>query len=387
MSTKVLILIDWFLPGNKAGGPVKSIYSLVSELQDKAIDFYIITLNTDINSKKTYENIISDSWTNYKGLKIFYFSKSKFTVSNIIQVTKSISPDVIYINSFWSFKFSILPLFLKKIFLLNIPIIIAPRGMLAEGSLAIKSLKKKLFLLLSKVMKLHKKVIFHVTSLPEQKAVSELYKNSKVFFIDNMTSIKIHKEQVDKPENILKLIFLSRISPVKNLDYALKVLKELPMPNNAKIEMDIYGNNEDTDYWKICKEQIKQMPENIIVKYKGILNFDEVGSTILKYHFLFLPTRNENFGHAIVETLLCGRPVIISNQTPWNSVHDFCGFVCDLQQPSCFQESILKALSMNNEKFVQFCENSTTFINQKLEIEKLRKEYLNMFSYARESRK
>ena len=37
-------------------------------------------------------------------------------------------------------------------------------------------------------------------------------------------------------------------------------------------------------------------------------------------HFLVLMTKGENFGHIIYESLAAGRPVIISEKTPWSDI-------------------------------------------------------------------
>ena len=46
MKPKVLIFIDWYKPGFKAGGPIQSVSNIVSQL-GKDYEFYIITRDTD----------------------------------------------------------------------------------------------------------------------------------------------------------------------------------------------------------------------------------------------------------------------------------------------------------------------------------------------------
>ena len=41
---KILLFIDWFLPGTKSGGPVRSYANLISHFKDD-YDFYVITRN------------------------------------------------------------------------------------------------------------------------------------------------------------------------------------------------------------------------------------------------------------------------------------------------------------------------------------------------------
>jgi glycosyltransferase involved in cell wall biosynthesis len=342
-------------------------------------------MNTDINSDKEY-NVTSDKWTKYDGINIFYFSERNFTIKNFLNVVHQLNPDVIYINSFWSYKFSILPLLLSKFQLIKSPIVLSPRGMLESGAMGIKSFKKKLFLFISKIIGLHKSLIFHATSDNEKKSIEYFYPSSKIFQIPNLSYIQSIESFIDKKENHLKLFFLSRVSPVKNLDFAINVLKEVSNQKYIFIEYDIYGNNEDKEYFKLCKELIKSLPENIKVTYKGTLSFNEISATIQNYHFLFLPTKNENFGHAIVETLFCGRPVIISNCTPWNEVNDYnCGYALPLDKYK-FAEKILYACKMNTDEFQKMCINAKNYIQNKINIDKIKNEYKKLFEYVAKSK-
>lgn len=375
--------MDWFLPGDKAGGPVRSVYSLIKALQDK-IEFYVMTMNTDIFSDKEY-SLKANEWTDYDGMNVFYFSKDFFSANTFLKVISDVQAHVIYINSFWSFRFSILPLLLKKLNKISIPIILAPRGMLESGALNIKSFKKNLFLVVSKWIGLHKGILFHATSEDEKKAILKLFPNNPTVVISNLSFLNHAFQEISKEKGILKLFYLSRICEVKNLHFAIQVLSKISIPVSYKIEYHIYGNNEEKEYFRYCKELAKQLPPNIEYVYKGVLNFQEVSNTLYNYHALFLPTKNENFGHAIVETLSCGRPVIISNRTPWNDVNDFnCGYALDLKEEE-FISVIHKMLEMENEEYQKMCVNAKTYIEQKLNKDFIVSEYLKLFEYAAKS--
>jgi hypothetical protein len=140
---KILVLIDWFLPGIKAGGPVKSVSSMIKALHPY-YDFYILTSDTDFGETTPYQNIVADKWIPYSDhVQICYLSKNSRPVGHINEALNSIQPDIVYINSFFSKNYSITPLRLLKNKKLKTKIILAPRGMLSEGALRIKPLKKK----------------------------------------------------------------------------------------------------------------------------------------------------------------------------------------------------------------------------------------------------
>jgi glycosyltransferase involved in cell wall biosynthesis len=112
------------------------------------------------------------------------------------------------------------------------------------------------------------------------------------------------------------MAFLSRISPKKNLDGALAILTGIA----AHVEFDIYGTKEDAGHWEDCRKIMAKLPANVTATYKGVLAPDDVVPTLSGYDLLFFPTRGENFGHVILESLLAGCPVLLSDQTPWRNL-------------------------------------------------------------------
>lgn len=364
----IVVLIDWFLPGNKAGGPVKSVYSMLT-LLEAYFNFSVITTNNDLGSPKPYDGIELDIWTNYNGIPVYYFSKENLNADNLVRAINSCNPDLIYLNSFWSYNFSILPLRLKKAGKLNSKIVLAPRGMLGKGALSIKPIKKKIFLAFLKIIKLHSAIVFHAATQDEEKEIRVFFKDNEVRIAPNLNTTALVKQRsIKKEKGELKLFYLSRISRVKNLHFALEVLQSLK--TYALITYDIYGANEDEGYWNECKEIIKTLPPNIKVNYKGELSFDQVQPTILYYHFLFLPTLNENFGHSIAETLKSACPVIISTATPWTEVNQKeCGYAIQLTDKNAFCDTIIKATALSGDEYQKISENCIKFMEVKLNMQ------------------
>ena len=140
----ILIFIDWYVPGYKAGGPIKSIYSLVRYFEND-FNFLVITSDTDFGETAPYPSVKSDTWVKVNNsVSVFYTSKTFLNRRNILNLMKGIKFDVIYLNSFFSFYFSLLPLLYCKLGIIKKPLLLAPRGMLGKGALKIKSGKKNL---------------------------------------------------------------------------------------------------------------------------------------------------------------------------------------------------------------------------------------------------
>lgn len=111
---RVLVLIDWFAPGFKGGGPIRSVANLVGALS-KEIEFSIVTRDTDLADIETphpqpYKNVRSDVWSKTAvGAHIIYLSSAKIKAGEIRRILGAQKFDFLYLNGLFSIRFAILP--------------------------------------------------------------------------------------------------------------------------------------------------------------------------------------------------------------------------------------------------------------------------------------
>ncbi len=325
---KVFVFIDWFLPGTNSGGPVRSISNLINALPEA--QFYVFTRNHDYCSKESYKNIQFNSWLQYSpNCKVYYSSNDQLHKEQIRTELRNIGPDVLYINGIYSKVFSRWPLHLGK--KLGIPMIVAPRGMLSPHSLGIKKLKKKAFLTWMKCTRSYNQVIFHATSADEVGDINRIISKYKsIEFIPNLPKLNEQKFPVNIEKEIgnLRLVFIGRIAKEKGLLEGLTAL----INQTGNIELNIYGTCYDKTYWQSCLKVINRLPKNVYVNYHGECPSEDVKLHLQKAHALLMPSHGENFGHAIVESLAQGRPVIVSKNTPWKDLErQKAGYDCDFK--------------------------------------------------------
>lgn len=223
--------------------------------------------------------------------------------------------------------------------------------MLSRGALHLKSQKKNAFIGLAKLLSLYKNLIWHATSAQEEGEIKNIFgANETVYKISNLTMPPIKsRTEYSKQTNELRMCCVARISKVKNILFALEVLQGI---NTGTIIFDLYGPPEEADYYKQCTELAATLPKNIIVSFKGDLQGDEVEQALKKYHLFFLPTLNENFGHAIVEAMLNGCIPLISNTTPWRNLQtQTIGWDIALNEKDKYTNAINEALKMNQLEF------------------------------------
>lgn len=313
---RIMICMDWYEPGFKAGGPIRSVANIVNALK-KEFEFYVLTSAFDLGETDPYPDIETDQWFDKDGVIIKYMSRENMKASAIKGNILEINPDVLYLNSLFSKLYTLVPLTLVR----KIPVIIAPRGMLGAGALEIKLAKKKIFLHLAKWMRLYKKVIWHASTTEEEKEIKKVFgKNAEIVVAQNIPTsqqLEIGDILEKRKTGIVRFVFISRIARKKNLHLAIEALKKVK--TDRSVEFHIYGNIEEENYYNSFKNEIKTH-NNISIEYKGALNPALIPTTFLYADYLLLPTKHENYGHAIVEAWANGCPVIVSKNTPWKNL-------------------------------------------------------------------
>ncbi len=377
---KILIFIDWFLPGYKAGGPIRSVANMVEHLSDD-FSFKIITTDTDYLEQESYKNIESNIWTKFNNnTSIYYFSKEKLTKRRLNNLINNTDFDIVYINGIYSFYFSILPLYLLR--KTKKKIIVASRGMLSKHAFSSKNFKKTAFLKFAKMFGLYKSIIFQATDKKEADDIKQIIRKFKdIIVVPNLPKKTVYSENrvKEKEPGKLKLVSIARISTEKNTLFALQML--LSGNYKGNIQFDLYGSVYNNEYWQKCKEITEKLPENIFVNYKGPVESSKVHETFSDYHVSFMPSKGENFGHSILESLAAGCPVITSDQTPWRNLADKkIGWDIRLSDKNKFQFVIQKCIDMKQEKYDIISENAFNFAKIISEDKKIISDYLNLFS-------
>lgn len=359
MNTKVLLFTTYYTPAVKGGGPIQSIKNIVENLSNQ-LSFYIITSDRDLGDEHPYKNVKSNVWTRVGKANVYYVDKKSINLRMLIHSIKNIDYDVIYLNSFFSYRDSILPILVNKLY--GKPtkqIIIAPRGEFSEGALSLKRGKKRVYLHLAKILGIYKKIKWHATAEEEKKdIISIIGEKANVVIASNLTADYTKLNYYDgknKAIGELKIIFLSRLHPKKNLKKAIEFLNKV----KGEICLSIYGPIEDNMYWNECENMIKKLPSNIRVEYKGIIAHNDISGVFQKNHIFLLPTLGENFGHVISEALVGGCPIIISDKTPWvNLESERVGFDIPLKNEDEFVNAIQKFVDMDKQEYLIYSKNA-----------------------------
>jgi glycosyltransferase involved in cell wall biosynthesis len=347
---KVLALFEYFSPAIAAGGPIKSALGFAEGLSEE-LDILIATRDSDMGNKRPMPGIVSDHEYSREGYRVIYLSAKKLKKNLALLILRK--PDIVYLNSFFAWQFAILPLLLVRLLRTKSRLVLAPRGQFAASAISKSKWRKKVYLVVYRTLLENASTLYQASSEFEKKDILSVLPKRQVQVAGNLrpqAEADFRYLSINKA-HAFKLCTIARIHPIKNIHLAIKCVLPL-VPFGVKL--DVYGFMEDVEYLEHCQQLA--MAGNGNIRLLPALQAEDVMPTITNYHAFLLPTKGENFGHVIFEALLAGRPVIISDQTPWRNLQKAeAGFDLPLNNVDWFTNAIRSLMDMDQPVFDRWC--------------------------------
>lgn len=350
---RILIAIDWFLPGYRGGGPITSIANLIDGLSGR-YHFSVLTSDRDYGQRTPYPDVPTDQWVERSPhCRVWYCSPEERSYRHFRRIIAETDYDLLYLNSMFSQRYTIYPLWNSRSTKPEVPVLLAPRGMLHSGALGLKSFKKKLFLGALKLTKIHKQIRFQATDAQEVLDIQQVFGvDAQVLQAPNLPKMQQPPlALIAKQPGELRIVFLSRLTEKKGLHYLLEVLRDhfaAAQAPSGSIRLDIIGPDEEAGYWERCAAIIATLPAHIQVQKHAPMPPAEAFAQLQTAHVFAMPTLGENFGHAIFEAFTAGRPVLISDKTPWRDLTaQQVGYDLPLDQPAAYAAALEQLLAMD----------------------------------------
>jgi len=365
----VLTLVRYYLPGFKSGGPLRSIAGMVDRL-GKDFHFKIIASDRDLGSDEPYERVTPNAWNPVGGAEVYYCSTGQQSLGGFRRLISETKHDVLYLNSFFDPVFTLRPLLLRRLKRIpDRPLVLAPRGEFSEGALRLKAWKKRPYISLATKLRLLEDILWQASSKHEAEDIRRVLGNRAREIMVAVDLAAKPKGTTAKPwrpkgPGALRVLFLSRISRKKNLDGALRILSGV----RARVDFTICGPVGDEGYWKECQSLREGLPETVTCAYRGAVDPNDVPSVMAEHDLFFLPTHGENFGHVILEALLAGTPVLVSDQTPWRELENTgVGWDIPLHDTAGYQGVIEKCAGMDAATYQEWRARVREYGIEKLE--------------------
>ncbi len=361
---KVLVLIGRYLPGYRAGGPVRSVTNMIAGMPDR-FDFWVYTADRDLGDDKPYAGLQRDAWSKRDRTHIRYVSPRQDSLYGLIRTVRELQPDVVYASSLFS-RTTIRYLIARRCGLVpDRPLIVAPRGELSPGALGLKQLRKSTFLASASVSGLFDGIVWQATAERERNEITETLQRfrrrgeeASVLVAPNVTGAPGAERghgALDSPppkrSGTARFVFLSRISPMKNLAFGIRRLATL----RGEVTLDLYGPMESQSYWREVEAAIAGLPASVVVRYLGALPPADVPGVFASHDFFLFPTLGENFGHVIFESLNSGCPVVLSDMTPWRGLElQHAGWDLPLGDEAAWVNTLQRCVDMGGEEHLEW---------------------------------
>ena len=200
------------------------------------------------------------------------------------------------------------------------PLIVQTAGMLEPWARSRNRLLKRFYFKYVEQKLLDQCNLIHATSQQELSTLSNLGLGSKQFLVEEGIFLP-SAEQLRQPlasSRPRKLLFLSRLHPVKGLDLLLESLALL----RPRGWICVIAGMGESSYVAHLKQQVSRLNLDNIVSFTGALSGQEKINAFADADAFILPSYSESFGIAIAEAMSWGLPVITTTSTPWQVIMD-----------------------------------------------------------------
>jgi glycosyltransferase involved in cell wall biosynthesis len=357
---RVLAMVDYYLPGFRGGGPAQSVSRLIARCRDR-IEFSLLTRDRDLGGVDPYDEISAGKWFEKDDVAYFYARPEQLSRKAVLRAVREAAPDVLYLNSYFS-KLTRIVLWARRTGKLpGVSVLVAPRGEFSSGALRLKALKKWAYLRLAAAFGLHRRIAWHVSTEHEERDVRAAVGTRARCLIrppdTEPAAISDCRRPAKRPGEA-RFVFVSRISPKKNLHQAIELLAGL----SGQASLTIVGPIEDEAYWERCQEAAARLPEGVTCEHVGPASRAQVAEWLAQSHFFLFPTLGENFGHVIAEALAARCPVLVSDRTPWQDLdRTGAGWVLPLEAEDAWRGRMQSCLEMDEAAFALHAEAARAF--------------------------
>ena len=317
---KVLHVIPSISP--RRGGPSQAAIEMVTALRLRQVDAAILTTNDDCESLLT--DLPTGGWTTYSGVPVLAFPRwsppmgplREFAYSAGLNrwLPKHIQRfDLLHVHALFSFPSTMAMVHARRA---RVPYLLRTIGQLSPWSLARSKARKQLMLNLIEKRNINSARFLHfTTTLERDECFMALGQSFPSLVLPLGVRLPPVLPQEDGPHDEgLRLLFLSRLHPKKQLEVLLKALAlfQAAAPQ-SHWQLDIAGSGEPA-YLASLQKLAGQLNLAHRCRWLGHVQGDAKTSLLQQADWFVLPSAAENFGIAVVEALAAGTPVIVSPQ-------------------------------------------------------------------------
>jgi len=368
---KILIITPSYKPAFIYGGPIFSVAYLAEELAKKN---EVLVLSTTANGKEELQ-VPSGVNQSIDGVNVVFFPRqtkdhTHFSLGLLKYLWRHGKDfDVVHIQSWWNLVALFSALICK---IKGWKYVITPRGMLSPYTYESSILKRILHFILGNY--LLKSSVIHATSSDEAVKIEMLNGKYEIKVISNFVNLDtpvLNRIQ----NNTYQLLFLSRIHPKKGLDI---LIKSIPMLD-FNCHLNIVGDGDST-YINSLKSLAATLNIQDKITWHGSIYGEKKFEMYAHSDIMILPSHDENFANNVLESLLMGTPVVITENVGLAVFvyQNNLGFVFkggEIQLSDCINKavknsSVIKYINEHGREIVLKEFNNVKLVNEYLSLYK-----------------
>ena len=268
----------------------------------------------------------------------------------------------------------------------HIPYVINPRGDTEIARINYNKFKK-----IKKYIAWHlygKKIVDNAaciitTSMQERTSIRILGSKVPIAIIPNGIELDAFPKDVQHLHGEKKiLLFLSRINPIKGIEYLIEAWNRLPIQLRIDWELHIAGNSDPEDYLHSLEDKVKKLKLQNSIRFVGAITGEAKMRKYQDSNLFVLPTLNENFGNVIAEAMMCECPVITTKNAPWSCLtEDKCGWWIDLSVDNLVR-TLSEAMSLTDEERHELGRKSRQCIINRYSAESVAKKTFKLYEWV-----
>jgi len=346
----------------KAGGPSQAIFPMCRALRQQGIEVLLATtdegLQTTRNENERTLNY-NDVPTRFFPAQIggsFKYSRpfSAWLADNVCKF------DVVHVHAVFNHACIAAANACRKN---NVPYIVRPLGTLDPWSMKQKSLRKRVFWQAGIKRMLSEAAAIHYTTEAEQNAVESTLGLShgcvvplgiEVDLLDQTVAEARLTEYFPELVGHPYVLVLSRLHPKKGLELLQDAFLSLKQERGFKEVRLVLAGEGEKRYEQYLNDRIHSHSAAESIVFPGWLAAERKSVALQNASLLALPSRQENFGVCVMESLASGVPVLVTPQVNLSQqiVTAGAGWIAELDE-SNLKDTMREALRSPTERAIR----------------------------------
>lgn len=308
MKKKIFI----FLPSVKSGGAEKILINIANNISKKKFDLLVCVLN----KKGKFHKLLD------KSLNIIYLNKSKliFSIIKLIYLIRKFQPKTILTTLSHS---NLIFCLLKKFIFKDIKLIIRETNIIKNFNSNIFFFKRILFYILKKFLYNNADIIVALNQFIKKEIINIGVSKKKIKIIYNPIIAKnfislTNQKIIDKHflSNKKIILCIGRLEKHKNYLFLIRMFNLLYKAYNLRLV--IIGSGTQLTFLLKLIQKLK------LRKYIKIIKYEKNSIRYIKRAKLFiLPSEYEGQPNALIESLACGVPSLVSKYPGYSFFNKF----------------------------------------------------------------